>query len=146
MNERLARRMKEFGIPRLPYQPIQGYVVVFRIPPETKTAGGLWLSDTAKTPKPYGVLCAWGPAAADVLASNGCELGDIVWFAKYSGWEEEIARDPENQGKDVLLLEANKIRTSVDLVERIEAGETEMVRGPDGRYVFRPTDKRRRAA
>lgn len=145
MTSKLAERIKQYGIPTPPTHPIFDYVYVYRLPVETRTAGGLYIADVAVEYKPMGVLVSAGLLALDRLRSYGVELGDIVEFANYSGFEREVARDPENKGKHLIQLEAHEIRGSKDLGERIAAGEIEVVQGDDGKHQIKMKTKRKAA-
>lgn len=150
-NPKLAARLKEYAVPPLPHQPIFNFVTVFRIPPLTKH-GSIFVPENVQRPKPQGLLVAAGMKARDEFESNGVLLGDLIWFAKYAGWEEEIDRDPNNQSRELIFLEAKEIRGSEDLIERLESPSPttgprmEIVQGPDGRYCIKVIAKTARKA
>lgn len=116
----LAERSKHYDIPPTPYLPLGKNVLIFRLPSEQRTAGGLYIAESAQEPKPMGVLLAAGLAARDILADHLVEIGDIVWFARYSGWEKEIQRDPEGKGKQILQMKVDEVLGSVDALTRAD--------------------------
>jgi chaperonin GroES len=120
---KLEERRKLYGIPETPYLPMGKNVLVFRMPSETRTAGGLWVAESAQEPKPMGVLVAAGLGALDVMADHLVELGDVVWFGRFAGWEKEIQRDPEGKGKQILQMKVEDVLGSVDALERVPAYE-----------------------
>ncbi len=124
---KLSERAKEYGIPDTPYLPMGKNVLVFRLPNETKTAGGLWVPEAHAEPKPMGVLVAAGLAAMDVLAESLIEVGDIVWFGRFAGWEKEIERDPEGTGKQILSMKEGDVLGSVDALDRVSSYEMKRV-------------------
>ena len=118
--EKLAERRKQYDIPELPYLPAGKVVLVFRLPNETKTAGGLFIAETAQDPKTMGVLVGAGLEALDILRDHLIEIGDIVWFGKFEGWEHEVKRDAENKGKQINQFKVDGILGSVDALERVQ--------------------------
>ncbi len=54
----LDEKRKEYGIPDAPYSPKGKVCLVYRLPPETRTAGGLVIIETSQEPKPIGILIA----------------------------------------------------------------------------------------
>ena len=118
---KLAERRKLYGIPELPYLPANKVVLVFRIPDEEKTAGGLYVPETNREPKPMGVLVGAGLAALDIMKDHLIEVGDIVWFGKFAGWEHEVQRIAEGKGEQILQLKVDELLGSVDALERLEA-------------------------
>lgn len=116
---KLDERRKQYGIPEIPYLPMGKVVLVFRIPTEETTAGGLYLPEEHREPKPMGVLVGAGLAARDILRDALVEIGDIVWFGQFSGWEKEIARDPMGKGKQILQLKVDELNGSEDAKARL---------------------------
>ena len=72
------------------FRPLQDRVVVRHVDPEQKTAGGIFISDTAQEKPMKGTIVAVGPGAR---AENGkihpldVAVGDCVLFGKWSGTE-----------------------------------------------------------
>lgn len=131
---RMEERRKMYGIPETPYAPMGKNVLVFRMPSETRTAGGLYIAETAQEPKPMGVLVAAGLAALDVLSDHLVEIGDVVWFGRFAGWEKEIQRDPEGKGKQILQMKVEDVLGSVDALERIARSDIDL--NEDGEHIY----------
>lgn len=131
---RLAERARMYSIPEIPYLPMGKNVLVFRLPSETRTAGGLYIADNAQEPKPMGVIVGAGLAAIDVMTSALIELGDIVWFGRFAGWEKEIQRDPEGKGKQILQMKIEDVLGSVDAIER--AQRCDIALNDDDQHVY----------
>ncbi|HIX39379.1 co-chaperone GroES [uncultured Desulfovibrio sp.] len=74
-------------------QPLNDRVLVKRLESEEKTAGGLYIPDTAKEKPCKGEVVAAGPGK---LAENGTRTplavkkGDMVLFNKYAGTEVKL--------------------------------------------------------
>jgi chaperonin GroES len=78
-------------------QPLEDRILVKPIDPETKTASGIFLPETAKEKPMKGKVVATGPGK---LLDNGTRLspsvrkGDTVVYGKYAGTEIEIKNVP----------------------------------------------------
>ena len=74
-------------------KPLNDRVLVKRIESEAKTAGGLYIPDTAKEKPSKGQVIAVGPGK---VAENGQRVelavkkGDMVLFNKYAGTEIKL--------------------------------------------------------
>ena len=74
-------------------EPLNDRVLVKRLESEEKTAGGLYIPDTAKEKPSKGEVVAVGPGK---LADNGqrialaVQAGDEVLFNKYAGTEVKL--------------------------------------------------------
>lgn len=134
----LDERRKTYGIPHPPYLPIGKNVLVFRLPSETRTAGGLYIADVAQEAKPMGVLVGAGLQARDVMADHLVSLGDIVWFGRWSGWDQEIQRDPEGKGKHILQMKIDDVLGSVDALERQSGFSIDL--NEDGEHFYVPAN------
>lgn len=130
----LEKRRKQYGIPETPYLPIARNVLVFRLPMEERTAGGLFIAETAQQAKRQGVLVAAGLKARDVFADHLVEIGDIVYFGRFAGDEDEFRRDPEGKAKRIIELKCEDINGSVDAWAR--AAEYEIDRNEDGEHFY----------
>jgi|SRR5688572_19135308 len=117
---KLADRIKQYGIPDPPYLPMAKDILVFRMPAEEMTSGGIVMPSTSNAPKSYGVLVAAGLRAMDKMAEHLVEIGDIVWFGKFEGEEEEIEREKGASGKYLLQMKVEGLRGSVDALERVK--------------------------
>lgn len=77
-------------------KPLEDRVLVKPSEPETKTASGLYLPETAKEKPMQGKVVASGPGK---LLENGkraaltVKVGDTVVFGRYAGTEVEIKGD-----------------------------------------------------
>lgn len=77
-------------------RPLYDRILVKRIEEETKTAGGLYIPDTAKEKPQQGVVVAVG---AGKLQEDGSirklevKAGDKILFSKYSGNDIKIDGD-----------------------------------------------------
>ena len=74
-------------------KPLNDCVLVKRLESEEKTAGGLYIPDTAKEKPSRGEVVAAGPGkTADdgKLVAMTVKAGDMVLFNKYAGTEIKI--------------------------------------------------------
>ena len=78
-------------------RPLEDRILIKPIEPETKTASGIFLPESAKEKPMQGKVVATGPGK---LMENGerqkmlVKKGDTVLFGKYSGTEIEIKNTP----------------------------------------------------
>jgi len=78
-------------------RPLEDRVLIKPFDPETKTASGLYLPESAKERPMQGKVIATGPGK---MLDNGervkptVKKGDTVVFGKYSGTEVEIKNVP----------------------------------------------------
>jgi chaperonin GroES len=141
--EHLAKRIKQYGIPRPPYLPQGNNVLIFRLPSETISAGGIIVPEEHQEPKPMGVIIGAGLAARDVMESSLIQLGDIVWFGRFAGWEKEIQRDPMGTGKSILQMKIADVLGSCDALERFDSYEIKT--NDKSQHVFVPKTNRKAA-
>lgn len=91
---------------KLNVRPLKDRVVLQRIEEEPKTAGGLYIPDTAKEKAQEGEVVAVGKGK---VLDNGkiqepeLRVGDRVLFSKYSGTEIKI------EGEEYLILREDDI-------------------------------------
>jgi len=87
-------------------KPLHDRVLVKRIESEEKTAGGLYIPDTAKEKPSRGEIIAVGPGKRDdngkVIAMN-VKAGDLVLFGKYAGTDVKL------DGEDHLVMREDDI-------------------------------------
>ena len=81
------------NVPPVPYLPSGEVVIVYRLPSEEMTPGGLYTPDEYQTPVSKGILVAAGLKARDIMADALIEMGDIVYFARFAGDEREFKRE-----------------------------------------------------
>ena len=82
-------------------KPLSDRVLVLPNPAEEKTAGGLFIPDTAKEKPLVGKVVAVGPGTADVKME--VKEGDTVLYGKFAGTELNI------DGEDYLIMRQNDI-------------------------------------
>jgi chaperonin GroES len=74
-------------------RPLHDRVVIERIDPEAKTAGGIIIPDTAQEKPQQGKVIAIGPGGRDEsgrLVPIDVKVGDRILFGKWSGTEVKI--------------------------------------------------------
>lgn len=87
-------------------KPLQDKVIVQKLEPEEKTAGGIVLPDTAKEKPQEGKVVAVGPGLIDEKGQRkpiDVKEGDHVLYAKYSGTEVKL------DGTEYLILSERDI-------------------------------------
>jgi len=88
------------------FRPLHDRVVLTRIDPEDKTAGGIIIPDTAKEKPSQGEIVAVGPGGRDEagkLIPIDLKVGERVLFGKWSGNEVKI------DGIDYLIMKESDI-------------------------------------
>ena len=88
------------------FRPLHDRVVVRRIEPEERTAGGIIIPDTAKEKPQQGEVIAVGPGARDEtgkIVALHVKAGDRVLFGKWSGTEVRVG------GEDLLIMKESDI-------------------------------------
>jgi chaperonin GroES len=88
------------------FRPLRDRVVVTRIEPEGKSAGGIIIPDTAKEKPSEGEVVAVGPGGRDEagkLIQIDLKTGDRVLFGKWSGTEVKI------DGVEYLIMKESDI-------------------------------------
>ena len=88
------------------FRPLHDRVVVTRIDPDSKTAGGIIIPDTAKEKPSEGEIIAVGPGGRDEngkLIPIELETGDRVLFGKWSGTEVKL------DGIDYLIMKESDV-------------------------------------
>lgn len=93
------------------FKPLNDRVLVKRLESEEKTAGGLFIPDTAKEKPSRGEVVAAGPGKSD---DNGkrvpmsVKAGDTVLFNKYAGTEIKL------DGVEHLVMREDDILAIID--------------------------------
>ena len=82
-------------------KPLSDRVLIEPNPAEEKTAGGLYIPDTAKEKPLAGTVLAAGPGTSEVKME--VKPGDKVLYGKYAGTEVTV------DGKDYLIMRQNDI-------------------------------------
>jgi chaperonin GroES len=122
----------QLDIPAIPYLPLSKNVLIYRLEGEEKTAGGLYVPETAKEVRSRGVLLAAGLAARDILADGLIEIGDEVCFAHYAGRDREVEKRAGKEPSRILECKVEDILGSVDALERVKDYEIVFVEDADG--------------
>ena len=82
-------------------KPLSDRVLILPNPAEEKTAGGLFIPDTAKEKLLAGKVIAVGPGTSEVKME--VKEGDQVLYGKYAGTEVTV------DGTDYLIMRQNDI-------------------------------------
>jgi len=93
------------------FRPLHDRVVVARIDPEAKSAGGIIIPDTAQEKPSQGEIIAVGPGGRDEagkLIPIDLKVGDRVLFGKWSGTEVKI------DGVEYLIMKETDIMGVLD--------------------------------
>jgi len=130
----LDYRCRDWGIPKVTFQPIDNNVVVWRLPPLQLSAGGLVIPSDHQSPHVKGILLAMGPRARDTLASNGIEEGHIVIFGRFAGWEADDHTPESMRHNKILMIKDKDIIGSDDLARQMREGKLKIVQDTDGRH------------
>ncbi len=88
------------------FHPLHDRVVVRRITPEEKTAGGIIIPDSVKEKPAEGAVIAVGPGARDdrgTIVPLDVKAGDRVLFGKWSGTEVKI------DGEELLIMKESDL-------------------------------------
>ncbi len=82
-------------------KPLSDRVLIQPNPAEEKTAGGLYIPDTAKEKPLAGKVVAVGPGTSEVTME--VKVGDQVLYGKYAGTEVNV------EGQDYLIMKQSDI-------------------------------------
>ena len=82
-------------------KPLSDRVLILPNPAEEKTAGGLYIPDTAKEKPLAGKVVAVGPGPAEVKME--VSVGDQVLYGKYAGTEIQV------EGESYLIMRQSDI-------------------------------------
>ena len=91
-------------------KPLEDRIVVQPVEAEEKTAGGLFLPDTAKEKPQRGTVIAIGPGKtldSGSRAEMSVAVGDEVIYGKYSGSDIEV------DGQEVKILRESDVLAKV---------------------------------
>ena len=87
-------------------RPMQDRIIVKRVDEETKTAGGIFIPDTAKEKPQQGEVVAVGKGKKGEdgkVTPLDVKAGDRVLFGKYAGTEIKL------EGQDYLIMREDDI-------------------------------------
>jgi chaperonin GroES len=93
-------------------RPLQDRVVIRRVAAEEKTAGGIFIPDTAQEKPVEGFVVAAGPGVRSIdgqIRPLGVEVGDRVLFGKWSGTEIKL------DGEELIIIKESDL---IGLVEQ----------------------------
>jgi chaperonin GroES len=88
------------------FRPLHDRVVVRRITPLEKSAGGIIIPDTVKEKPMEGEIVATGPGARNeqgAIVPLAVQAGDRVLFGKWSGTEVKL------DGEDLLIMKESDL-------------------------------------
>ena len=94
-----------------PFRPLSDRVVVRRLEAETKSAGGIFIPDSASEKPNQGEVLAIGSGVrleTGELVPISVKVGDHVLFGKYSNNEIKI------NGEEVLIIKESDILATLD--------------------------------
>src|SRR3984893_11941842 len=97
--------------PSMKLRPLQDRVLIRRVEPEAKTAGGIFIPDTAQEKPMEGEVIAIGPGVRDEdgkLHPLDVKSGDRVLFGKWSGTEVKL------DGEDLMIMKEADIMGVID--------------------------------
>lgn len=92
-------------------RPLGSNLLVRRAPAEERSAGGLYIPDTAQKPPQRGVVVAAGPGRkteAGNLIPNDIKEGDVVLFA------EGLGREVKVDGETLVVINEDLIMATVE--------------------------------
>ena len=92
-------------------RPLQDRVLIRRVDPEAKTAGGIIIPDTAQEKPMEGEVVAVGPGARDEDGKRqplDVKTGDRVLFGKWSGTEVKL------DGEELMIMKEADIMGVLD--------------------------------
>jgi chaperonin GroES len=88
------------------FRPLHDRVVIRRVDAEGKTAGGIFIPDTAQEKPMEGEIVAVGPGARDekgTVVPLDVNSGDRILFGKWSGSEIKL------DGEDLLIMKESDV-------------------------------------
>src|SRR6266436_3875896 len=105
------RQISVRGDHQMKLRPLQDRVLIRRVEPEAKTAGGIFIPDTAQEKPMEGEVVAVGPGTRDEggeLYPLDVKSGDRVLFGKWSGTEVKL------DGEDLMIMKEADIMGVID--------------------------------
>ena len=98
---RLNFNFKTKNMSQINFKPNEDRVLVEPSAVEEKTAGGIYIPDTAKEKPQTGTVIAIGSGKKDEPIT--IKVGDVVYYGKYSGTELKL------EGNDYLIMRESDI-------------------------------------
>jgi chaperonin GroES len=99
-------------------RPLLDLVVIQRVAAEEKTAGGIFIPDTAQEKPVEGEIVAAGPGARSEdgkVHPLGVEVGDRVLFGKWSGTEIKL------DGEELIIIKESDLLGVVEKIASLKA-------------------------
>ena len=124
---KLKARCQEVGVDPPTFQPLDNNVVIWRLPDLEVSKGGIVVPAAHRDAHTKGILMAAGPRARDTLFSNGIQLGDIVIWARFAGWETHDKTAKSQLGDEFVILKGRDIIGSDDLRVELATGKAKYV-------------------
>lgn len=141
----LDDRVKEYGLPKCPYQPAFDRFVLYTLPEkkaerETFVEGGMIFklnstNSREKKESPRGIVMAAGLKAMDIMRSHGIRLGSIVWVARFSPWRHVVERTERGE-IEMMFLRVSDIVGSEDVLTGLSSGAIKVALGEDGLHRY----------
>src|SRR5882672_8307947 len=106
-----SRQILVRGDHQMKLRPLQDRVLIRRVDPEAKTAGGIFIPDTAQEKPMEGEVVAVGPGARDEDGKRqplDVKSGDRVLFGKWSGTEVKL------DGEELMIMKEADIMGVLD--------------------------------
>ncbi len=100
------------------FRPLQDRVVIRRVAAEEKTAGGIFIPDTAQEKPMEGEVVAVGPGAYSKdgkIHPPEVKVGDRVLFGKWSGTEIKL------DGEELIIINESDLIGVVDKTALLKA-------------------------
>ena len=85
------------------FKPLHNYILMSKVEEQGKTAGGIYIPDTAKEKPSIGKVIAVGSGSKDEPVT--VKAGDVVLFCKWASTVNEVKLD----GKDFILIKETDI-------------------------------------
>ena len=141
----LEKRIAEFNLPPVPYQPAYDRFILYTLP-ERKAERDTYAEDgiivkpeniKSKEMKesPRGVVMAAGLKAMDILRGHGISLGSIIWVARFSPWRHVVDRRSTGD-VEMMFLRASDVVGCEDLLGHMADGKCKIVLGNDGLHRY----------
>ena len=87
-------------------KPLEDRIVIKRSEAETKTAGGIILTESAQEKPMQGKVLAVGPGRQlenGQRATMDVSVGDVIYFGKYAGTDIQV------DGEDVIIMKESDV-------------------------------------
>jgi chaperonin GroES len=87
-------------------KPLEDRIVIKRSEAETKTAGGIILTESAQEKPQQGTVLAIGPGRQlenGQRAPLDVSVGDVIYFGKYAGTDIQL------DGEDIIIMKESDV-------------------------------------